>query len=443
MPIVDECMQFHLSYLPPETSRILNYQLAYHPTNPSNLFDRTLNLEDFQRLNREFRKIHQQFFDNIGKATWTILPLAVNEHFTAVILHAKAKDMPNTKRGFRTVITSVAVIEPERNAQVEKFIWERLQLILTAKRGFTFKHDQPVKLWFPKQWDTNTCGFRVYEIMRIMTVRISQSAAEEGLKDGYNPRYIWQNFSGDFQPDKVRAEMIGILANVAMRYTHWSTRICICPVSHVKDRSIGSLPDTWIPTEHCGARLSDLPKRNAMQYSEDVMVDRLLRLEVAQTPDPMQTSPDWWNKTLTDDANGRRSSETRDWGLLPRQDSAPSTPTSSPPPRRGLPTSPLTPPPSREPDQTVTPAPPVSGTGPGPSLAPLALITPPSGLPPALSPGLPIALVKGSRAGVFVPTGPGLNTPPRSGPSPLRNPFETPEEPKERSPDNDIAMEDA
>lgn len=195
-PIVDECMQFHLSYLPPETSRILNYQLAWHITNPSTLFDRTLTFEDFQLLNREFRKANQSFFDNVGKSTWTLLPLAVNDHFTAVILHCKAKDMPGTKRGYRTVITSAAVIEPVRNAEVEKFIWERLQLILTEKRGFTFKHAQPVSLWFPKQTDTNTCGFRVYEIMRIMTMRISQSVAEEGLKDGYNPRYIWQNFSG-------------------------------------------------------------------------------------------------------------------------------------------------------------------------------------------------------------------------------------------------------
>lgn len=196
MPIVDECMQFHLSYLPPETTKILNYQPVFSPSNPSNLFDFNLTPEKLDELNREFRRNHKQFFDNIGKATWTILPLAVNEHFTAVILHAKSKEMPGTNRGFRTVISSAAVIEPERNAGVEKFIWERLQEILTEKRGFTFKHSSPVKLWFPKQYDINTCGFRVYEIMRIMMMRISQSVAEEGLRDGYNPKYIWQDFSG-------------------------------------------------------------------------------------------------------------------------------------------------------------------------------------------------------------------------------------------------------
>lgn len=195
-PIVDECMQFHLSYLPPETTRILNYQPAWNPRNPSNLFNSDLTTDGFQQMNREFRRTHKEFFDNIGKATWTIMPLAVNEHFTAVILHAKKKEMPGTNRGFRTVISSAAVIEPQKNAEVEKFIWERLRLILTEKRGFTFKHSQPVKLWFPKQIDTNTCGFRVYEIMRIMTMRISQSVAEEGLKDDYDPKYIWQNFSG-------------------------------------------------------------------------------------------------------------------------------------------------------------------------------------------------------------------------------------------------------
>ncbi|KAG6354571.1 hypothetical protein INS49_004589 [Diaporthe citri] len=332
--------------------------------------------------------------------------------------------MPGTNRGFRTVIQSAAVIEPERNAGVEKFIWERLQLILTEKRGFTFKHGEPVKLWFPKQYDTNTCGFRVYEIMRIMVMRISQSVAEEGLVDGYDPRYIWQDFSGDFQPDKVRAEMIGILANVAMRYTHWSTRICIVPVSYVKDRSIGALPDTWIPTDQCGARLSDLPNRNPMQYSENIMVDRLMRLNVAPTPDLMQTTPDFW--MLDDNTNRGLLTDPRDWGVLPRRLSQPPSSPESPPPRRGMPTSPPTPP-SKEPGPPVTPAPPVADAGPK------------SALPPALAPGLPTALVPGSRKGVSVPTGPRLMRTPSRQP---RGPpvVKTPQGPREASPDNDTPM---
>lgn len=196
MPVVDECLRFHISYLPPETCQILHCEPALSVHNPSHLFDFGLTDAQLQQNNDEFYKNHQQFFDNVGKATWTIMPLAVNGHFTAVILHAKQKAMPGTTRGYRTVIRNVVVVEPEKHAEVERFMWDRLRLILSEDRGFTFKHRQPVKLWFPKQNDTNTCGFRVYEVMRIMMMRISQSVAEEGLKDGYNPDYIWQDLSG-------------------------------------------------------------------------------------------------------------------------------------------------------------------------------------------------------------------------------------------------------
>lgn len=196
MPIVDECLRFHISYLPPETSKILYWEPAFSIHNPSQLFDFGLDDAQLQQKNDEFYKDHQQFFDNVARATWTILPLAVNGHFSAVILHAKKKRMPGTTRGYRTVIRNAVIVEPEKNAEVERFMWDRLRVILSVDRGFTFKHRQAVKLWFPKQYDTNTCGFRVYEVMRVMMMRISQSVAEEGLKDGYNPEYIWQDLSG-------------------------------------------------------------------------------------------------------------------------------------------------------------------------------------------------------------------------------------------------------
>lgn len=200
MPVIDECVQFHLSYLPPETSSIVHYEPANSANNPVRLFEYNIGQEAFEQWNREFRRHRKQFFDDVGRATWTLLPLAVNGHFHAVILHTKQKPMPGTKRGYRTIIQNAVVIEPQRMPVWEQFIWGRLRLILTEKRGFTFKHSQPVKLWFPKQNDQNTCGFRVYEILRVMLMRISQSVAEEGLRDGYNPQTIWKDLSGMFLP---------------------------------------------------------------------------------------------------------------------------------------------------------------------------------------------------------------------------------------------------
>lgn len=71
--------------------------------------------------------------------------------------------------------------------------------------------------------------------------------------------------------------MIGILANRAMQFTNWSTRICLVPVSDVKNRTPGAPDGTWAPTNEHGSRLSDLPHHNAMQYNEDTLLDRIVR----------------------------------------------------------------------------------------------------------------------------------------------------------------------
>ena len=194
--IVDQCVEFHLSYLPQETSNIVSYIPAASEHNPSYLFDIEFTTEQFNQKNHDFRKNHEAFFDCVRAKTWTILPLGVNGHFTVVIMHAIRVPMPGTRLGFRMHIQNVVVADPQRNAQLEQYIYQRLEYVFTNKRGFRFDKKTPVKLWFPKQDDRLTCGLRVYEIIRVMLMRISQSAAEVGLKDGCDPDTIWQDLSG-------------------------------------------------------------------------------------------------------------------------------------------------------------------------------------------------------------------------------------------------------
>lgn len=196
MSMIDECMKYHISYLPEETTRILHYQPALSEGNPLMLFDRYISPEEFQIRNKAFRRDNMKFFDDVAKATWTFLPVAVNKHFTCIILQCKKRDMSGTRRGYRTVIQNAFVADPERKATAEQLLWDRLREIFTEKRGFLFKRQRPMKLWFPKQFDQNTCGFRVYDIMKVMMERVSQSVAEEGLKAGYSSKVVWKDMSG-------------------------------------------------------------------------------------------------------------------------------------------------------------------------------------------------------------------------------------------------------
>lgn len=208
MPMIDECMKYHLSYLPDETTRILHYQPASSEGSPLMLFDRFISPEEFQSRNRAFRRDNEKFFDHVAKATWTFLPLAVNKHFTCIILQCKKRDMPGTRRGYVTVIQNAFVVDPERNATAEQRMWDRLREVFTERRGFLFKHQRPMKLWFPKQFDLNTCGFRVYDIMKVMMERVSQSVAEEGLKAGYSSKVVWQDMSGMCLPVRPSSQFL-------------------------------------------------------------------------------------------------------------------------------------------------------------------------------------------------------------------------------------------
>lgn len=176
--------------------------------------------------------------------------------------------------------------------------------------------------------------------------------------------------------------MIGILANVAMQYTHWSTRICLVPMSHVRDRTIGALPNSWVNTQNYCARLSDLPNRNPIQYSENIMVDRLMRLGMSPTPELMDI--DSRTPSLTPAATpspGQQGPQSRG-EQTPRRAQTPS-PTGSRPWRSPV-SSPDSPPPGGS-TQPVTPARTPTATGPGSGLLTSAL-RPIAPLPPALTP---------------------------------------------------------
>lgn len=171
---------------------------------------------------------------------------------------------------------------------------------------------------------------------------------------------------------------------MAMQYTNWSTRICLVPMSQVRDRTIGALPNTWVYTHSYCARLSDLPKRNPMQYSENVMVDRLVRLGIAPTPEMMDI--DYRTPAMPPAATPRPGQQrVPTWGELPPRQAQPPSPTGSQR-WRSPESSPDSPPPGG-PSQPVTPAQTPTTTGPGSGLLPSALRGPPSALPPALTPG--------------------------------------------------------
>ncbi|KAG8164376.1 hypothetical protein KVR01_006294 [Diaporthe batatas] len=264
---VDQCVEFQLQYLPAATSSLVSYIAAGSTANPTHLFNTNLYDTELRTLSQAFWIEHREFFRHIIANSWTMFPIGVRGHFLLAIIRATQAYTP--EQGYIAMIDDLVVLDPLRDKAVETFAYERLRYyILLPTRGFEFAGKEPASLWYPEHGvRASTCGLRFYEIVRVMIERISQSVGEKGLRVDFDESPIWRDLSGDFQADKVRAEMIGIMANRAMRATDWTTRICLVPVSHVKNRTLDAERGSWVPTGEHGSRLYLVGYNTDMQYN--------------------------------------------------------------------------------------------------------------------------------------------------------------------------------
>lgn len=197
--IVDQCVDFQIRYLPLETSSITTYIPMGSTINPSHLFDIPLIDKEFDYLNSAFRRDHPAFFKNVKNIPWTIIPVSIVGNVCVVVIHSRLVQDPTKRRGWVVQIENIMVADPLKREMLEFFIFRRFKLILNEKRGFKFECNGPVDFWFPREGcERHNHGLRVYEIIRIMIERISQSVSEEVLKDGVNLSAIWRELSGMF-----------------------------------------------------------------------------------------------------------------------------------------------------------------------------------------------------------------------------------------------------
>lgn len=275
-------MQFHVNYL--HSGEYVWYTTHAHEQ-LNNLFRgmyaADVNSElDFLVANQQLDE-EPRFFEEIRRHYFTIWPINVELHWVAIVLHVfPAPDSsPDSSPGKPRHVVNAVVADPERDPRTTGFVWSRLLRVLSPERGFRFPSAAPQPLWYPRQTDGYTCGLRAYEIMRVLLARINEAelrAAPEGRWEG-----VWADLGCDFQPDKVRAEMIGVVAVEALRGQGWGARLAVAPCEEVCDGHGGGP----IPVRPAGAegKLSHLPARAEVEYSPAVLA---LRSEALGLPKP-------------------------------------------------------------------------------------------------------------------------------------------------------------
>ncbi|KAI1876932.1 uncharacterized protein JN550_001004 [Neoarthrinium moseri] len=222
-------MNFHLRYMADAARKQVNYiSLDEMPIGLWNEQEKGEEGERrFEQLMRYLLAENPNLFYRIKSNAWTIWPINTGNHWMVIILRMASNFR---KKGSQTV-AAAAILEPGHGLNWIKDVWRRVRRLLSCA-GFTVRIQARRDVWFPAQRDHFSCGLRAVDLMRVFLQRI-----ESALLLGNGDEHVWENFSGNLQPDKVRALMIGICAVEAMRFIHCGsarTRVGLLPCLKVR-----------------------------------------------------------------------------------------------------------------------------------------------------------------------------------------------------------------
>lgn len=145
-------------------------------------------------------------------------------------------------------IEGIAVLDPDQTDGDKRstLIYNRILYMLT-RAGMESGDDPKKEVWLPpmnsvqhqgelEYWSS---GLRCFDLARQLMDRILDRYCEE---PGSHPCSLWDPTRGWFNPDAVRADMIGIAAMEVNKRMAYTTKIAIEPVSNLKhgDKAVGT-----------------------------------------------------------------------------------------------------------------------------------------------------------------------------------------------------------
>lgn len=129
-------------------------------------------------------------------------------------------------------VSQISVIHPAKHKPSTKLIYDRLRDLLEYY-GFEVAAEVQQDIWTPKQDDNWSCGLHVYDTIRVLTERIA-TIILKGRPNGYSET-LWDALSGIFEPEKVRLELMGVLASCALISVDYKARVVIRLSTAVRD----------------------------------------------------------------------------------------------------------------------------------------------------------------------------------------------------------------
>lgn len=201
----------HLARLP----GLVYDEIYYTNTWPAGLWNDehkgAAGLADFQRMKKEITNPVSgvsNFITHMRERQYTIWPTNVGKHWVVIIVRTE----PLTAKPDRSLVTHIAVVDPAKHQKTVELVHRRLREFLEY-HDFVIADDSRTEIWIPRQRDSWSCGIHVYNVIKVMIQRIKHEVLSE-----YSSEYssgIWAPLKRDFQPPKVRLELLGLLAVTA------------------------------------------------------------------------------------------------------------------------------------------------------------------------------------------------------------------------------------
>jgi len=222
---IDLGVHFHLGWLPD----IVDDEINYTSTWPTGLWNDqhkgAAGLKDFRRMKEEITNPvsgDTTFLTRIHERQYTIWPTNVGNHWAVIIIRTQPMAAMQSDGGepqHQTLVTNIAVVDPAKHQKTVNLLFQRVKEFLEY-HDFVIANDSRTEIWTPKQRDNWSCGIHVYNIIKVMVERIQAVVLHNPSKYSSD---IWAPLSKDFQPPKVRLELIGLLAAAAVQTLAKST----------------------------------------------------------------------------------------------------------------------------------------------------------------------------------------------------------------------------
>ncbi|KAI0873276.1 hypothetical protein GGS24DRAFT_501979 [Hypoxylon argillaceum] len=190
--------------------------------------------DGYDALMRALKSPARRAFRKMRTTEYSFLPICTDgNHWVLVVIHKLQRPILDDPAGGSewSHVAQMGVFDSYRDTVRVKMVQERMREWLERSGGFTFAPTYKKTAWVPMQNDINSCGPRAYWVAKQFLARLLRLYERSKFYEST----IWKDFSGWFNEDFERGEMMGRCAWAAVRAMDYRARVAVECVNQVRE----------------------------------------------------------------------------------------------------------------------------------------------------------------------------------------------------------------